>query len=172
MNETVVFTPLEFIYCNHKGETARRSVKFIKVWYGSTEYYKEPQWLLRGYDLDRRAERDFAFKNFVQDTRRAISVEDLTDDEIAEIAKPIDPLQYFIDVVKHEIKTATEKWPPMNSAHEAFGVLYEEVDELWQHVKTKQKNRDLDAMYMECVQVAAMAARFAIEICNEERGRK
>lgn len=68
--------------------------------------------------------------------------------------------------------TAAMVWPAMNSAHEGYGVLLEEVDELWLHVKTKQKNRDLGAMRKEAIQVAAMAVRFAIEICNEERGRK
>lgn len=64
------------------------------------------------------------------------------------------------------------KWPPMNSAHEGYGVLMEEVDELWDHVKTRQKSRDLAAMRAEAIQVAAMALRFAHDICNEERGRK
>ena len=63
-------------------------------------------------------------------------------------------------------------WPPMNSAHEGYGVLAEEFDELFTHVKTKQKNRDLAAMRAEAIQVAAMALRFAHDICNEERGRK
>lgn len=62
-------------------------------------------------------------------------------------------------------------WPPFNSAHEAFAVLKEEVDELWDHVKTNQTKRDIPAMYSEAIQVAAMALRFATEICNEERGR-
>lgn len=71
-----------------------------------------------------------------------------------------------------EARQAMEAWPPMSSAHEGYGVLLEEVDELWAHVKTKQKNRDLGAMRKEALQVAAMALRFAVEICNEERGRK
>lgn len=74
--------------------------------------------------------------------------------------------------IKAELAEVMVKWPPMNSAHEGYGVLLEEVDELWDHVKTKQKNRDLTAMKKEAVQVAAMAIRFAIEVCNEERGRK
>ena len=71
-----------------------------------------------------------------------------------------------------ELKQAQENWPAFNSAHEGFGVLAEEVDELWAHVKTNQKRRDLAAMRKEAIQVAAMALRFAVEICNEERGRK
>ena len=61
----------------------------------------------------------------------------------------------------------------MNSAHEGFGVIYEEfIVELGAHVWTKQKNRDLAAMRKEAIQVAAMAIRFAAEVCTEERGRR
>lgn len=71
-----------------------------------------------------------------------------------------------------EALRASQNWPPFNSAHEGYGVLLEEVDELWAHVKTNQKRRDIEAMKKEAIQVAAMALRFAIDICNEERGRK
>jgi hypothetical protein len=74
--------------------------------------------------------------------------------------------------VQLELRSAIAKFPPMNSAHEAYAVMLEEVDELWEHVKMKQSNRDLAGMRKEAVQVAAMAIRFAAEICNEERGRK
>lgn len=76
-----------------------------------------------------------------------------------------------IDAIEEAIK-ASKAWPPMNSAHEGYGVILEELDELWEHVKTKQKNRDLAAMRKEAIQVAAMAIRFATEVCDEERGRK
>ncbi|HBI17995.1 MAG TPA: hypothetical protein DDY79_01450 [Brevundimonas sp.] len=71
-----------------------------------------------------------------------------------------------------EAYSAAEKWPPMNSAHEAYAVLLEEVDELWDHVKTNQKRRNLSAMRAEAIQVAAMALRFVVDVCDEERGRK
>lgn len=74
--------------------------------------------------------------------------------------------------VHNELENATANWPVFNSAHEGFAVLQEEVDELWDHVKTNQKRRDLIAMRKEAIQVAAMAIRFALEVCNEERGRK
>lgn len=67
---------------------------------------------------------------------------------------------------------AMQNWPPMNSAHEGFAVLAEEVDELWEHVRINQKKRDLVLMRKEALQVAAMALRFAVEVCNEERGRR
>lgn len=71
-----------------------------------------------------------------------------------------------------EASNAMDNWPAMNSAHEGYAVLAEEVDELWDHVKTNQKRRDIVEMRKEAIQVAAMALRFAVEICNEERGRK
>lgn len=71
-----------------------------------------------------------------------------------------------------EVEEATKAWPKFNSAHEGFAVLKEEVDELWDHVKTNQKRRNIEEMRKEAIQVAAMALRFSVEICNEVDGRK
>ncbi len=73
--------------------------------------------------------------------------------------------------IEGELYSAQSSWPPFSSAHEGFAVLKEEVDELWDHVKTNQRKRDLAAMRKEAIQVAAMACRFALEVCDEERGR-
>lgn len=81
----------------------------------------------------------------------------------------------YLDVaieIHQEVKHAKQNWPAFNSAHEGFAILKEEVDELWMHVMTNQKKRDLEAMKKEAIQVAAMALRFAVEVCSEERGRK
>ena len=74
--------------------------------------------------------------------------------------------------VAEEVTRACAKWPPFNSAHEGFAILNEEFDELKEHVWTNQKKRDLKAMRQEAIQVAAMAVRFAMEVCDEETGRK
>lgn len=76
------------------------------------------------------------------------------------------------ELVMKELSTAMQNWPTFNSAHEGFAVLNEEFDELKAHVWTNQKKRNIDEMKKEAIQVAAMAMRFAIEVCNEERGRK
>lgn len=77
-----------------------------------------------------------------------------------------------LDEVHQEVSRASRLWPDFNSAHEGYAVLLEEVDELKTHVWTNQKRRDLEAMRKEAIQVAAMAVRFAADVCNEERGRK
>ena len=71
--------------------------------------------------------------------------------------------------VSEELERAS-KWPPFNSAHEGYGVLLEEMDELKAHVWMKQKNRDLAAMRAGAIQVAAMAIKF-VEMIDAGRGR-
>lgn len=77
-----------------------------------------------------------------------------------------------LDAIRAEVESALESWPAFNSAHEGFSVMYEEVDELWEHVKMKPKNRDTAMMKAEAVQVAAMALRFILEVCNDQDGRR
>lgn len=64
------------------------------------------------------------------------------------------------------------QWNALNSAHEGYGVMLEEVDELWDEIKIKQKNRDLDKLRKEALDVAAMALRIAAEVADERRGRR
>jgi hypothetical protein len=65
-----------------------------------------------------------------------------------------------IDLVRIEAMQAIEKWPPFHSSHEGYGVLLEEVDELWDEVKANNKTK----AKAEAVQVAAMALRFIAEL--------
>lgn len=54
---------VKIIYTNWRGETTERIIEPIKVWFGSTEWHKEKQWLLRALDIEKKAERDFALKD-------------------------------------------------------------------------------------------------------------
>jgi hypothetical protein len=88
------------------------------------------------------------------------------------LSKALETRRGIIELAIEELHSAQQNWPAFNSAHEGYAVLKEEVDELWDHVKTNQKKRDLAKMRKEAIQVAAMALRFAIEVCDEDRGRK
>lgn len=55
--------PLKFVYINYRGEKKERKVIPIKIWYGHTEYHPKDQWLLKAFDIDKKAERDFAVKD-------------------------------------------------------------------------------------------------------------
>lgn len=56
-------SPIIVKYTNWKGETANRTIIPHKVWFGSTEYHKEPQWLVYAFDSEKRAYRDFALSD-------------------------------------------------------------------------------------------------------------
>lgn len=65
--------------------------------------------------------------------------------------------------VLNELDAATAKFGAFASAHEGYAVILEELDELWDEIKSKGGTRD--AMYAEAKQVAAMAIRFMRDVC-------
>lgn len=52
--------PVRVVYKNWKGETSVRKIIPESLYYGSSEWHPENQWLLRAFDLDKEAYRDFA----------------------------------------------------------------------------------------------------------------
>ena len=58
--------PLKFKYKNWQGEVATRSIIPIKIWYGHTEFHSQDQWLLKAFDVDKKAERDFAVNDILE----------------------------------------------------------------------------------------------------------
>lgn len=70
------------------------------------------------------------------------------------------------DAAVRELRSARQKFPKFSSAHEGFAILKEEVDELWEEVRSK--SRTTASMRAEAVQVAAMALRFIEDCCSEE----
>jgi predicted DNA-binding transcriptional regulator YafY len=61
---------IQIVYKNYKNEVSTRNVIPSKIWYGSTEYHLAEQWFMRAWDLDKKAERDFALVD-IQKTIRA-----------------------------------------------------------------------------------------------------
>ncbi len=54
-------------YKNWRGEIAVRRIRPSgKIWFGSTEWHKEEQWLLDAVDVEKDARRDFAMKDILE----------------------------------------------------------------------------------------------------------
>lgn len=78
----------------------------------------------------------------------------------------------FAKLVKNELAEARAKYPrPMNSAHEGYATILEEVDELWDEVRAKQGDRDPKKMVAELVQIAAMCQRMAEDVVRNGRAQ-
>ena len=67
-----------------------------------------------------------------------------------------------------ELCRARDKHTKFNSEHEGYAVILEELDELWDEIKKKKEERDKTKLMKEVVQVAAMAMRFASDLCPNE----
>lgn len=67
----------------------------------------------------------------------------------------------FLHQVALEIMHARAKHAPMNSLHEGYAVLLEEVEEFWAMVRMQTSERDPAEMLTELIQIAAMAERIA-----------
>lgn len=63
----------------------------------------------------------------------------------------------FLQSVADEVKSSTIKHGDLNSPHEAYAVLQEEVDEFWDLVKAQ--DHDYEHMQRELKQVAAMCLK-------------
>lgn len=70
--------------------------------------------------------------------------------------------------VKVELDKAISKHKGMNSAHEAYAVLLEEMDEFWDEVK--QQKLDKAKALKELLQISAMAQRAIIDLNLMEEG--
>jgi len=78
-------------------------------------------------------------------------------------------LNTALDMVRTEVERATRLYPALNSGHEGYAVIREELDELWDEVKkSKTSVPQSNAACVEALQVAAMAVRFALDLCDVE----
>lgn len=61
--ETIPAQAITFWYRNYKGEEGYRRVKPVSARFGTSEWHKEPQWLMLAYDLVNDKHREFAMKD-------------------------------------------------------------------------------------------------------------
>ena len=70
-----------------------------------------------------------------------------------------------IEAVVKEYTECCAKYVAFSSLHEGHSILREEFEELWDEIKMKAENRDLEAVKQEAVQVAACAMRILLDFC-------
>ena len=76
-----------------------------------------------------------------------------------------DDIRHILCIVESEVECACSKHKSMNSAHEGYAVILEELDELWEEIKKKHPEKS--RLKEEAIQVAAMAVRFVIDVCEK-----
>lgn len=59
---------VSFSYKNYKGEFRRRKAIMLGVYWGSNQWHTEPQWLVKGQDLEKNAVRTYALRD-IRDVR-------------------------------------------------------------------------------------------------------
>jgi len=70
----------------------------------------------------------------------------------------------FNKLVESELKRARKLHGPVYSIHEGAAILLEEVDEMWDEVKKKTKERDLENLLTELVQISTVAQKMAEDV--------
>lgn len=74
-----------------------------------------------------------------------------------------------VALVREELASAQAKHHDFNSGHEGYAVIREELDELWDAVKASKGYVCYDGpTAYEAVQVAAMALRFLVNLCEHD----
>lgn len=66
--------------------------------------------------------------------------------------------------VANEVRRANKKHPPLHSPHEAWSVIFEELEELREHVRADTGNSQEAAK--EALQVAAMGMKYVLNLCE------
>ena len=77
------------------------------------------------------------------------------------------PTGLFVEV-NNEHESAIAKFLPFHSAHEGLAIIQEEYEELKTEVFRNQSRRDMTSMRKEALQLATMALRFIMDICDKE----
>jgi len=67
-------------------------------------------------------------------------------------------------MLKAKVDDPNHPFDNLHSPHHGYALLLEEMDELWEEIRKKNKFRDLEAMREEAMQIAALAIRFMVDL--------
>lgn len=76
---------------------------------------------------------------------------------IWEVTEELVRLKKLVDDPNHPFEN-------LYSPHHGWALLHEEMDELWEEIRKKNKDRDKAAMREEAMQIAALAIRFMADL--------
>lgn len=82
---------------------------------------------------------------------------------MTDVEKRLAHMDQVLQRVRDEVERAIRKHRPMNSPHEGYAVIAEELDELWEDVRA-DAGRDPLRGIKEAVQVAAMGVRYVMDL--------
>jgi hypothetical protein len=63
-------------------------------------------------------------------------------------------------LIEEEFLRASDLYPDLHSNHEAYAVIKEEVDELWDEVRKSKDTRTNKEIRRELIQIGAMVVRY------------
>lgn len=69
-------------------------------------------------------------------------------------------VQQVLDAIRNEVRRAAHLHAPMHSGHEAYAVIKEEFEEMWNDIKID----DIAHAQKEALQIAAMCVRFIVDV--------
>jgi len=67
--------------------------------------------------------------------------------------------------IENEYLRATDLYPALHSNHEAYAVIKEEVDELWDAIKLNKEIKGNKQIRSELIQIGAMVVRYLNDLC-------
>jgi len=70
----------------------------------------------------------------------------------------------FNDIYK-EVERANSLYPAFHSNHEAYAVILEELDEVWDEIKKSKEVTGNEQIKSELIQVAAMCVKYIENLC-------
>jgi transcriptional regulator NrdR family protein len=67
--------------------------------------------------------------------------------------------------IEIEYFRASDLYPDLHSNHEAYAVIKEEVDELWDEIKKSKETHGNNEIRKELIQIGAMVVRYLDNLC-------
>jgi NTP pyrophosphatase (non-canonical NTP hydrolase) len=80
------------------------------------------------------------------------------------VVEEIDMITALAGEVAEEVRRAERKHEPMNSPHEGWSVIFEELEELREHIRADTGRSG--AARKEAIQIAAMGIRYVLNLCT------